>query len=86
MPRSLQFSAPHMDGLVSCDQQALTPRSVGVRTWYSRMSVVIEQYGALRSPFGRVADLDRRERDTIRRLLATAPPASPFPESPTRSN
>jgi len=41
--------------LVSCDQQALTPRTVGVRTWYSGISAFIELYGGLRSFSDRVA-------------------------------
>jgi len=49
-------------------------------------SAVIEQYGGLRSSSDRVADLDRWGLDTTRRLLATAPPPSPFPEPLTRSS
>ena len=49
MPQIVQFSAPHVVELVSCDQQALTAGTVRVRTWYSGISAVIEQYGALRS-------------------------------------
>ena len=86
MPQIVQFSTPHVVELVSCDQQALTAGTVRVRTWYSGISAVIEQYGGLRSSSDRVADLDRWGLDTTRRLLATAPPASPSPESLTRSN
>ena len=49
MPQIVQFSAPHVVELVSCDQQALTAGTVRVRTWYSGISAVIEQYGGLRS-------------------------------------
>ncbi len=85
MPQIVQFSAPRVVELVSCDQQALTAGPVRVRTWYSGISAVIEPHGGLRSSSDRAAHLDRWGLDTTRRLLATAPPASPFPKSLTRS-
>ena len=49
-------------------------------------STVIEQFGGLRSASDRISDLDSWGLDTTRRLLSTAPPPTPFPGLPTRSN
>ncbi len=43
---------------------------------------VIERYGGLRSVSDRIADLDDWGLQTTRRLLATAPPPTPFPPAP----
>ncbi|CAN5406840.1 hypothetical protein BH24ACT12_BH24ACT12_02300 [soil metagenome] len=40
---------------------------------------IIERYGGLRSASDRIADLDDWGMETTRRLLATAPPPTPFP-------
>lgn len=40
---------------------------------------VIERYGGLRSASDRIAELDDWGMETTRRLLATAPPPTPFP-------
>lgn len=85
VPQIVQFSAPNVVELVDCDQQALTAGAVRVRTWYSGISAGTELTAYRGSTSDRVADLDRWGLDTTRRLLATAPPASPFPESLTSS-
>jgi alpha-galactosidase len=43
---------------------------------------IIERYGGLRSASDRIADLDDWGMETTRRLLATAPPPTPFPPGP----
>lgn len=42
MPNIVQFSAPKIVQLVECEQQALTPGTVRVRTWYSGISAGTE--------------------------------------------
>ena len=42
-------------------------------------AAVVERYGGLRSCSDRLAELDAWGLDTTRRLLATAPPPTPFP-------
>jgi len=41
VPQIVQFSAPHVVELVSCDQEALTAGTIRVRTWYSGISAFI---------------------------------------------
>jgi hypothetical protein len=77
---------PQVVALVSCDQQTLTTGTLRADAWYSGISAAIDQHGGLRSSSNLVSDLDRRTVNTTGRRLATAPPASPIPESLTRSN
>ncbi len=62
------------------DADALVARpAFGLRREWAE---VVERYSGLRSFSDRVADLDDWGRDTVRRLLASAPPPAPFPQLP----
>ena len=53
-------------------------RSFALREQWAQ---VIDRYGGLRSSSDRIAELDPWGLETTRRLLSTAPPATPFPHT-----